>query len=147
MEVILLKDVPKLGTAGQSVGVKDGYARNFLFPQGLACSATAGARRQSEVAMASHLRQLHIMKTRAQEQLKRLESISCTIPVTVGDQGKLHGVVTSTDILKVLEKEGFTFEKHQILLDKPIAQVGSFSVQVKLHSEVTGLLRLHIVQK
>ena len=147
MKVILLDNIRGVGQIGDVKAVADGYARNFLFPRGLACSATSGARRQNDVMAAAHLRQLQMIKTHAQEQLKRLESISCTIPVTVGDQGKLHGVVTSTDILKVLEKEGISLEKHQILLEKPISQVGPFSVPVKLHPEVTGMLRLQVVQR
>lgn len=147
MEVILLKDVQKLGAAGQTVTVKEGYARNFLLPNGLALLATDSARRRNDSELAAQKRRLDTLKEKAQEHLKRLESLCCTIPVAVGDQGKLHGVITSSDILKLLEKEGFTLEKHQILLEKPIAQVGAFSVPVKFHPEVTGTLRLQVVQK
>ncbi len=146
MEVILLKDVPRLGKSGETLVVKDGYARNFLLPQGLALKATIGARSQAESLRVAQLKQSELLRAKALEQAERLHQISCTIAVTVGDQGKLHGVVTAGDIVKVMEKQGVHVEKHQLLLDGPITQLGSFSVPVRFHPDVTAALKILVVR-
>ena len=146
MDIILIKDVDRLGKAGQKVSVKDGFARNYLIPSGLALSATPGARSQMEALHSSQLRQSEMRKTKAAELSDRLKGISCTIRVAVGDQGKLHGAVTAGDIVKVLKSQGIILEKHQVALEGPITTLGLTEVSVKLHPEVTTHLKVSVVQ-
>ena len=147
MDVILVKDVDRLGKAGQKVSVKDGFARNYLLPQGLAQSATPGARSQMEALRKSQLRQAEMKKAKAAELSSRLNGISCAVRVAVGAQGKLHGAVTAGDIIKVLKSQGIVLEKHQVALEGPITVLGLTEVSVKLHPEVTAHLKVSVVQE
>ena len=147
MEIILTQDVSPLGKAGQKVTVKDGYARNFLFPKGLALSATAGVRTQMEALRAAQIRQSEMQEARAQELASRVGKVSCTIQVPVGEQGKLHGAVTSGDILNALKGQGLVLEKHQIILDSPIHSLGEFEVPIRLHPRVSVSIKLSVVRK
>ncbi len=147
MNVILVKDVERLGKAGETVSVKDGYARNFLLPNGVALSATSGTKNQIQAIQAAHAKQAALQKAKAQEVAERLEKVSCTIPVSVGEQGKLHGAVTALDIVEALQHKGVTLDRHQILLEGPITHVGAHAVSVKLHPEVTAVVQVSIVEK
>lgn len=147
MEVILLKEVGHLGVAGQAVTVKDGYARNFLIPRGLALVATASHRAQVESLQAARARQAQAREKNALDLSRRLSEISLTLSVTVGDQGKLHGAVTAGDILEALGKRGIALEKHQVVLENPLTQLGSYEVLVRIHPEVSSSLKVQIVRK
>lgn len=146
MDVILLKDVDRLGTTGQTLSVKNGFARNFLFPQGLAAAATTNRRRQAATAQAAQLRHFEAVKQKARELAQRLESVTLTIPVKVGDQDKLHGAVTAADIISRLKEQHILLEKHQIHLEAPLHQLGTHSVAVKLHPEVETSLRVTLAK-
>lgn len=147
MNVILTQDVERLGKMGEILSVKDGYARNFLIPRGWAQLATEGSRKKVAVLQNAQLRQAQMLKENALELASRLGHVSCTIAVTVGNQGKLHGAVTVGDILRALEGKGVTLEKHQLHLNAPIAQLGSHEVMVKLHPEVNVSLKVHLIRK
>ena len=146
MNIILTRDVEHVGRTGQTVVVKDGYARNFLIPHGLALPATTGNRSHIERLRAAQIRREEVFKAKALELADRLQKISCTIPVVVGDQGKLHGSVTTGDILQALQAQGIVLDKHQILLEEPISQLGVSQVPVKLHPEVVGVLKVVVAK-
>ena len=145
MEVILTKDVENLGKVGQTITVKDGYARNFLIPQRFALPATGGARAQLESQRAAQTKTAHALKTKALELADRLNKTSCVIPMPVGDQEKLHGAVTAGDITQVLLQQGIKLDKHQVLLETPMTRLGVMEIPIKLHPEVTVHLKVSVV--
>ncbi len=147
MEVILLQDLDRLGKAGSRVTVKDGYARNFLFPQGLGLRASAASQAYAQNLLASQARGHFLQKEKAAGLAQRLKEISCTIPVAVGAQGKLHGAVTALNIASALREQGIELDKHQLKLKEPITQLGTFSIEVKLHPEVTAWVKVSVARK
>ena len=147
MEVILNEDVQKLGKVGDVVKVKDGFARNYLFPRKLAFVATPAnlkrIEKQKELRQAEHDAEV----TKAKELAEQLEKVSCTVNVEVNDLDKLYGAITETEIAKALEVEGFQIDKKLIDIEKPIEELGIFEVCIKLHSEVTAKIRLWVTKK
>jgi large subunit ribosomal protein L9 len=147
MDLILVKDVAFLGKAGETITVKDGYARNFLIPQGLALAAIARNRERMDALRAAQAQQAELAKAKAVQLADRLSKISCTIPVLVGEQGKLHGAVTAADIMEALEQEGVTLEKRQLVLEKPLSHCGAYQIPIRLHPEVTASLKVEVVKR
>lgn len=147
MELILIQDVPKLGKTGEVVKVKDGYARNLLLPKRLAYPATEENRKKLEQLERKKQLEREQEKQAAEQLAERLNKASCTINVEVNDLDKLYGAVSEADIAKVLEAEGFKTDKRDILLEKPIEELGIFEVGVKLHPQVTAKIRLWVTKK
>ena len=147
MDLILVKDVDRLGKAGQILNVKDGYARNYLIPQGLALPASPDRRAQAAALGRAQAKSLQAAKEKAVELAQRLESVSCVIPMPAGDQDKLHGAVTAADIVQALAQQGLSIEKHQVRLERPITHLGSLEVPIKLHAEITAVLQVRVVKK
>lgn len=147
MKVILLQDMDRLGKTGDAVTVKDGYGRNFLLPQGWAVAATRGAGVKAQAAQATRLRGLQMQKEKAQELARRLAEISCQIPASVGEQGKLHGSVTGADIAQALGALGIPVKKQQIGLERPLTHLGLVEVPIRLHPQVRTTVRVSIVSK
>lgn len=144
---ILLNDVAKLGKSGDIVSAKDGYARNYLFPNGLALLATD----RNIKAAAANKKQKDEVLEREKQEAQRLSEIisrlSCTIAVEAGKDDKLFGSVTAIDIHKALEAEGVLVDKKKIELKEHINQIGIFQILVKLHPEVAATLKLWVVKK
>ena len=147
MEIILTKDVDRLGKTGDTVTVKDGFARNFLIPKGLGVSAASGNKEAILALMASRAKKAQLLKGKAEQMAGRLNGLVCTLSVAVGDQGKLHGAVTSGDIEVWLKAQGISLEKHQLTLPLPLSKLGEYDLPVKLHPEVTATLKVQVVQK
>ncbi len=147
MEVILSKDIGSLGKAGDIVKVKDGYARNFLIPQKAAFVATPSNLKKIENQQKKMQAEKEQKKQEAMELAEKLNKTSCTLSVEVNDLEKLYGAVSETEILKVLEVEGFTIDKHDLIIEKPIEELGIFEVGIKLHPEVTAKIRLWVTKK
>lgn len=146
-KVILLKDVNNLGKSGDVVSASEGYARNFLFPRGIALSATE---QNIKVAEANKKQKTEAMEKEKEEAAKLAEAISkisCTIAVEAGKDDKLFGSVTSADIQKALEAEGINIDKKKVELKDHITQVGIFQIPIKLHQEVIATLKLWVVKK
>lgn len=145
MEVILLENVPSLGKAGDIVQVAVGYGRNFLIPKKLAMEATPQNirlwERQREVFLQKKSKELE----RAREEAQRIEGITFTLRRTAGESEKLFGSVTSLDLQKVLEEHGILIDRKRILLPHPLKKLGSFSIPIKLHPEVTAQMNIQIV--
>ena len=147
MEVILGKDVPKVGRIGDVVRVKEGFARNFLLPNKLAYPATpANLKRIVQQRAKLAAEQVQIRKD-AEALAEKLSKLSCTVTVEVNDLDRLYGSVTDADVVKALEVEGYQIDKKAIILQKPIEELGIFEVGVKLHSEVTAKIRLWVAKK
>lgn len=146
MEVVLKKDHEKLGQALDVVSVKDGYARNFLIPNGIAVVASEGNKKTvAEAKKLSEKREDKKLKE-ARQLSKKVEGVPCTIPVKVGEEDKLFGSVTSQEISDFLHKEGIEIEKRNIELEKPIKQLGVYSVKVNLYKDVSAQLKVWVVK-
>ncbi len=145
MDVILAQDIPTVGTQGSIVTVKPGYARNYLFPHGMAKPATAGNTRVVEQLKRKQAAQVEQAKAAAQQTADQLAALSCTISAAVGEQEKLHGSVTTADIAAALKEHGIVVDKRQLVLDSPITQLGVYKVLVKLHPEITATVKVWIV--
>src|SRR3990167_5079108 len=137
MEIILCEDVEKLGKAGQVVSVKEGFARNFLLPRKKAYPATPANLKKIDQEKIKKALIEEKQKQQAEELATRLSKVSCTISVEVNDLDKLYGSVTEAEIVRALETEGYTIDKKDILLEKPIEDLGIYEVPVKLHPQVT----------
>lgn len=148
MKVILLADVKGKGKAGDVVKVNDGYARNMLFPKGLAKEATAGNLKNLEHQKAIAAEQETERKAEAEATAKKLADLTVKIETKAGDNGKLFGSITSADIADACkEQAGIEIDKKKIVLDAPVKQAGNVEVQVKLYPEVTAKLKVEIVAK
>jgi len=147
MEVILSEDIQALGKLGEVVKVKDGYARYFLLPRKLAYAATPSNLKRIEQQEKKNKAQHEQAKKEAEELAKKLNKASCTLSVEVNDLDKLYGAVAEADIAKALEVEGFTVDKKDIVIEKPIEELGIFEIVINLHSEVTAKIRLWVTKK
>lgn len=147
VELILKEDVQKLGKAGDVVKVKDGFARNFLIPNGLAVPKTAGNLKMLQQEKEKRLKELEKTRVEATELAKRIAEKSFTIAAQAHEDEKLYGSVTIVDISRALEDEGFKIDKRYILLDEPIKSTGIYEVPVKLHPEVSAQIKIWVVKK
>jgi large subunit ribosomal protein L9 len=147
MEIVLTKDYEALGKAMDVITVKEGFARNFLFPQGIAVPATEGNRKK--VAEAKRIDEVREEKKskEARQLAKKIEQVPCTIPVKVGEEDKIFGSVTTQEIADFLKKEGFDIEKRQVDLEEPIKQLGVYSVRISLYRDVEARLKVWVVKE
>jgi len=146
VKIILLQDYEKLGKAYDQVEVKDGYARNFLIPKGIAIRATKNNIRMIEEKLNLQKRREEKKLKQAQALAEKLKKLSITIPVQVGEEDKVYGSVTSQEIAVSLKEKGFEIDKRQILLEEPIKALGIYDVPIKLHPEVTGYVKLWVIK-
>jgi len=146
IEVLLMDQVEGLGIEGDIVKVTPGYARNFLFPRGYATEVTEGKKRQIEKKRTERLTQLEKEKGAAEELSKKIDGIECTIAAKVGENGKMFGSVGVPQILEKLQEQGIEIERSKIALTGPLHELGVFDVNIKLHPEVTGTLKVWIVE-
>lgn len=146
MDVILLQDVESLGTPGDIVNVKPGYARNYLFPRGLAVRSSKRNRALSdEKKRAVKARELR--EAQAYEELvDKLKNAEITIEVQVGDENRLFGSVTSQDIHRALSDKGIEVDRHSIVLEEPIKALGIYDVQVKITKGLKQELKVYVIQ-
>ena len=147
MKVILVEDVKSIGAVGDIVDVKDGYARNFLFPKKLAREAVGSNLKIIEDIKKKKLLAAARQKKEAEGVKAKLALLSCTITVEAGDDDKLFGSVTSQDISHAFEAEDLAIDKKQIILEEPIKKLGVYHVSVKLHPEVTVEVKVWVVKK
>ena len=147
MDVILREDVEKLGTAGAVVSVKDGYARNYLLPRGLAYPATAGNKRRLEAEQQTRARRAGAEMAKAGEVAAKLEAVSLSFSMKAGEGDKLFGSVTSHDIAERLKAEGFDVDKKAVELAEPIKALGVYKVPVRLHPDVKPEVRVWVVKE
>jgi large subunit ribosomal protein L9 len=146
MKVILLEDIESLGSQGDVVEVKPGYARNYLIPKGKALEATsANLHRIEQIRRKAESVKLKTLND-AQRLAERLEGISITISRKAGENERLFGSVTSMDIQRALQQEGIDIDRKKIQLEEPIKSLGFYQVPVKLHPEVTAQVKLWVVQ-
>ena len=135
--VLLREDIDNLGGRGEIVKVKAGYARNFLLPQGFATLATKGNVKQIDQEREALLKRAAVEKATADAQRDQMASISLTFERKSGDHGQLFGSVTSMDIAEALQAKGYEIDRRRIALKDAIKETGEYTVNVKLHREVT----------
>lgn len=144
MQVILRDELPNLGTTGDVVKVKDGYARNYLLPRGLAVEASTRNLRELE-----HQKRV-IADKRLREQksasavAEKLATVTLTFAVRAGEDGKLFGSITNQDVHRGLEEKGFTIERRRILLDEPIKSLGSHDVVIHVGPDTRATITVEV---
>ena len=144
VDLILRTDVDNLGSAGEVVHVRAGYARNYLIPQGLALEATEGNRRRFEEERRQTSCTAEREKVHAEDLASELEGVSLTFTVRAGEEGRLFGSVTNADISEALEKEGHHVDRRDIVLEEPIKELGVYTVPLRLHAEVEPEIRIWV---
>jgi len=147
MDVILREDVEKLGHAGEVVTVKDGYARNYLLPRGLAYLATDGNRRRLDEEQRQRDRRVAAEVSGARGVAAKLEAVSLSFSMKAGEGDKLFGSVTAGDIAERLQAEGMQVDRKAVELAEPIKALGVYKVAVRLHHEVKPEVRVWVVKE
>lgn len=147
MKVILKEDVKDLGHMGEMLNVKDGYARNFLLPRGLALEANPRNLKALEHEKKKILEMVKKAKSGADELAARIAATAITIKAKAGEEDKLFGSVTAMDLAEALKKEGLDVDRKKIILEEPIKRLGSYSVGVKIHPEVTAQFTVQVVSE
>ncbi len=147
MQVILTKEVPDLGGAGQVVTVRPGYGANYLIPRGLAVLATV--RNQRQMGHERHRIEATVVreKARAAEIGKKISGTSVTLTrlVATDEKDKIFGSVTAQDIADALKNEGFAVDRRMITLENPLKSLGVYEIPVKLHRDVTANVKVWVV--
>lgn len=144
MKVILKKDIITLGDAGEVVEVKNGYANNYLIPQGMALRATEGTLKALETERKQQARKIEQQRVAAREMADKVQQLNLKVSAKAGESGKLFGTVTSADIAEVLKDEGVAVDKRKISLDAPIKALGNYEVGVKLFMDVSATLKVTV---
>jgi large subunit ribosomal protein L9 len=140
MKVILADDVRGLGHRGETVNVKPGYARNFLFPQGAAYEATTANLRRLSEEKKKYDEKMLSEKAVAEEVAKKVEGATLVILKKAGEGEQLYGSVTSSDIADALSAKGIEVDRRRVELAEPIRRIGSHTVHVRLHRDVVATL-------
>ena len=139
MEVLLVKDMPKLGEAGDAVRVSDGYARNYLFPRRLAIPMDEGARRQAQLLREARERRQERVTAEATALAKQLSGTVLSFRARAGEQGKLYGSITASDIAEELSRQkGTEIDRRRIELKEPIRELGQHEVELRLGPRATA---------
>jgi large subunit ribosomal protein L9 len=145
MKVILQQPVDKLGVPGDIVEVADGYARNYLMPRGMAVKATKGGVKHIESLKRAHATRTNKAKAEAEQVAGRLIANPVTIAAHAGEEGKLFGSVTASDVAAAIEQQaGIRVDRHDVHLDEPIRSVGSHEVRVHLFAEVDPVISVEV---
>ena len=148
MQVILLKDVERLGQAGELRDVAPGYARNYLIPQGLATAASEGALKQLELQRQAEVRRQEQLAAEAQKFATELEGLTLTLTAKTGEKDRLYGSITGGDIAEAMEQEiGTSVDRRKLELEEPIRELGTYSVPYKLLPDVTANIEVVVVRE
>jgi len=143
-KILLREDVDDLGTRGEIVRVKAGYARNYLLPRKLAVQATASNVKGIEQERAALLKKEATERGHAEGQAEKMQAMVLEFKRKAGEQGALYGSVTSMDIAEALKERGYEIDRHRLHLREPLKRVGDFTVPLRLHREVTVELQVKI---
>ena len=142
MKVILQKDIPNLGDAGDVKDVAEGYARNYLLPRKMVILADGSSRKAVEHQDKLIKRKKEKRKKLSEKLAESIQGLEITIGVQVGEEGKLFGSVTALDIAKKLKEKGFEIDKRKIILENPIRQEGEHTVKIKLDEGQTPAVKV-----
>ncbi len=147
IKVILRQDIDSLGAMGTIVNVKSGYARNYLIPQSLAHLATPGRLKAFEIEKKQYEKIQAIEKNDAEKIAAQLSELQISIPMKVGEEGKLYGSVTSQMIASELNLRGFNIDKRHIIIDEAVKSLGVFDIKIKLHNDVLANLKIWVISE
>ena len=146
MKIILQKPVDKLGAPGDVVEVADGYARNYLMPRGLAVKATKGGEKHVESLKRAHTTRVNEAKAEAEQVAQRLMASPVSVTAHAGEEGRLFGSVTASDIADAIERQvDIRIDRHDVHLEEPIRSVGVHEVRVHLSAEVDPIISVEVV--
>lgn len=147
MKIILVRDVPDMGEEGDVKEVAKGYARNYLFPRGLAVEDTPFNRNK----LKDQHKKIELRKVQKREEAQKLadelSSLSVTIPAAVGKNERLFGAVHETEIMKALADSGYQIEKRSIQLSEPIKSIGEYRVPLKIYEDIRAELKVWVVKQ
>jgi len=146
MQIVLLERIAKLGQMGDIVNVKDGYARNFLLPQGKALRANKANLAQFENQRGQLEAQNLERKQEAESVKSKMDGTSVVVIRQSGDTGQLYGSVNTRDIAAALKENGFTVDRNQIILNAPIKSLGIYALSVVLHPEVASSISVNVAR-
>jgi large subunit ribosomal protein L9 len=145
MNIILLEHIDDLGTVGQTVKVKDGYARNYLLPRKLACLANQQNLNYYKTIIESKQKKLAKAKGAAEQQAQNMSELTLSFYRKSKDQdARLFGSVTNADVSKALEAEGYEIDRKRITLSEPIKKLGEYQALIRLHPEVTASVTVSV---
>lgn len=147
IRVVLQDDIDNLGTSGDVVRVRPGYARNYLIPRGLALPATHGNLARVEELKHQAAARADKALSEATELKKKLEAVSIKLERAVGEEARMYGSVTSKDIEDAFAAQGVQIDRRKLDLHEPIKTLGAVKVPIKLHREVTAELSVEVVKK
>ncbi|NTW46921.1 MAG: 50S ribosomal protein L9 [Chlorobaculum sp.] len=144
MKIILRKDVATLGDAGEVVTVKNGYANNYLIPQGYAIRATEGTLKALETEKKQQARKIELQRSNARDLAAKLEQMALKVLAKAGESGKLFGTVTAGDIAEALKAQGVEIDRRKIQLEAPIKSLGKFEADAKLFMDISAKLTIEV---
>ena len=148
MEVILKKNVNKLGYANEIVKVKPGYGRNFLIPQGYAILATASARKAHEEILKQKSHKEAKLQSEAQEMADKIAKLELSIQTKAGDNGKIFGSINTIQLAEALKKEGFEVDRKSLKIkDEPIKELGTYEAEVNLFKGIIQSISFKVVEE
>ena len=146
MDVILLQDVQALGTAGDIVKVKPGYARNYLFPRGFALRSS----KRNRAVIEEKKRNIEMSSKRIEQAnislVNKISKIELTFEMQVGDEEKMFGTVTTKDIQTALEEKGISIDRSALMLDESIKALGIYQIPVNLAGELTAEIKIYVIK-
>lgn len=145
MKVVLTQDVPKLGESGTIQEVKDGFARNYLIPQGMASIATRGVVKQVEERQRAEAKRIEKLEEEMRDLANRIEAVSLEIEANVGEQGRLYGSITTSDIAdRIAAAVGEEIDRRKIDLDEPIRNIGNYEIAVRLVGKLAPVVKIRV---
>lgn len=144
MKIFLREDVKNLGKMGDVVNVAEGYARNYLIPKKLAVEANVKNVKEFEHQKKMIKERADKAKTASQDLADKLSAVTVTIAAKAGEEGKLFGSVTTMDVAEALKAQGYEVDKKKIVIDEPIKRLGSYSADVKVHSDITAKIKIEV---
>ncbi len=147
MKIILRQDYEQLGRLGDIVEVKRGYANNYLIPKKIAYPAKPNYVRMVEEEKRQKMVRINKEKKSAEQLARKLESVSVTLTVSVGEGDKMFGSVTNQDIAEALKEQGYEIDRKKIILEEPIKALGIYSVPIKIHPEVEAKIKVWVVKE
>ena len=146
MEILLKKDVERLGSKDEIVTVKNGFGRNYLIPKGMAILATESVKKMNSETLKQRAHKFNQLKDEALKILDKLSKKTFEVPAKVGENGKIFGSISNIQLADALDKAGFKIERKNIILPaNNIKEVGKFEAEVILHKDVKGKINFEIV--
>ena len=147
MKVLFLHNIKSVAQVGDIKDVADGYARNYLFPRGLATMATKDSIKHSDALKAEHAKELELQKDSAQKLATQINGTEITIEAEANPEGHLYGSISASDIADGLESKGFGIDSESIVLEEPIKELGEYAISIELFEEITASIKLTVSSK